>query len=59
MNKGFTLTFPNKSKLSFSKSVINPKQKSYDILFNDGNNNCWYKIGIIRDMDTLNKIWRK
>lgn len=46
------ITSPNGSKLSFGKSVFNKKQKSYDIMYNDGKDNCWYKIGIIRDIDT-------
>lgn len=57
MNKGFTLTAYNGSKLSISKSVINTKQKSYDILVNNGKDNIWYKVGIIRDIDKLNEVF--
>lgn len=57
MNKGFTLTSYNGSKLSISKSVINTKQKSYDVLVNNGQDNIWYKVGIIRDIDKLNEVF--
>ena len=57
MNKGFTLTSSNGSKLSISKSVINTKQKSYDVLVNNGKDNIWYKVGIIRDIDKLNEVF--
>lgn len=57
MNKGFTLTSYNGSKLSISKSVINTKQKSYDVLVNNGKDNIWYKVGIIRDIDKLNEVF--
>lgn len=57
MNKGFTLTSHNGSKLSISQSVINTKQKSYDILINNGKDNIWYKVGIIRDIDKLNEVF--
>ena len=56
VSKGFSLTFPNGCQLAIERSVINRKQKSYDVLFNDGTNNCWYKIGLIKDIDTLRKI---
>lgn len=57
MNKGFTLTSSNGSKLSISKSVINTKRKSYDVLVNNGKDNIWYKVGIIRDIDKLNEVF--
>lgn len=57
MSKGFTLTSYNGSKLSISKSVINTKQKSYDVLVNNGKDNIWYKVGIIRDIDKLNEVF--
>lgn len=57
MNKGFTLTSRNGSKLSISKSIINTKQKSYDVLVNNGKDNIWYKVGIIRDIDKLNEVF--
>lgn len=57
--KGFSLEFPNGYKLSFEKSVFNKKQKSYDVLINDGKNNCWYKIGLIKDINMLHKIIEK
>lgn len=57
MTKGFTLTNQNGSKLSVSKSIINAKQKSYDVMVNNGKDNIWYKVGIIRDMDKLNEVF--
>ena len=57
MSKGFTIISRNGSKLSISKSVINTKQKSYDVLVNNGKDNIWYKVGIIRDIDKLNRIF--
>ena len=57
MTKGFTLTNQNGSKLSVSKSVINKNQKSYDVLVNNGKDNIWYKIGIIKDIDKLNEVF--
>ena len=50
---------PNGCVLAFQKSVFNKKQKSYDVMFNNGKDNCWYKIGIIRDMETLKKFWEE
>lgn len=57
MNKGFTLTSYNGSRLSISKSIINTRQKSYDVLVNNGKDNIWYKVGIIRDIDKLNEVF--
>lgn len=57
MNKDFTLISHNSGKLSISKSVINTKQKSYDVLVNNGKDNIWYKVGIIRDIDKLNEVF--
>lgn len=57
MTKGFTLTNQNGSKLSVSKSVINKNQKSYDVMVNNGKNNIWYKVGIIKDIDKLNEVF--
>lgn len=57
MDKGFTLTSYNGSKLSISKSIINTKQKSYDVLVNNGKDNIWYKVGIIRDIEKLNEVF--
>lgn len=49
----------NGCMLAFEKSVFNKKQKSYDVMFNNGKDNCWYKIGIIRDIETLKKFWEE
>lgn len=57
MTKGFTLTNQNGSKLTVSKSVINKNQKSYDVMVNNGKDNIWYKVGIIRDIDKLNEVF--
>lgn len=57
MSKGFTLASYNGSRLSISKSIINTKQKSYDVLVNNGKDNIWYKVGIIRDIDKLNEVF--
>lgn len=57
MTKGFTLTNQNGSKLSVSKSVLNKKQKSYDVMVNNGKDNIWYKVGIIKDIDKLNEVF--
>lgn len=56
MTKGFTLTNQNGSKLSVSKSVLNKKQKSYDVMVNNGKDNIWYKVGIIKDIDKLKEV---
>lgn len=57
MTKGFTLTNQNGSKLSVNKSVINKNQKAYDVMVNNGKDNIWYKVGIIRDIDKLNEVF--
>lgn len=57
MTKGFTLTNQNGSKLTVTKSFANKKQKSYDVMVNDGKNNIWYKVGIIKDIDKLNEVF--
>lgn len=57
MTKCFTLTNQNGSKLSVSKSVLNKKQKSYDVMVNNGKDNIWYKVGIIKDIDKLNEVF--
>lgn len=57
MTKGFILINQNGSKLSVSKSVINAKQKSYDVLVNNGKDNIFYKVGIIKDIDKLNEVF--
>ena len=57
MTKGFTLTNQIGSKLSVSKSVLNKKQKSYDVMVNNGKDNIWYKVGIIKDIDKLKEVF--
>lgn len=57
MTKCFTLTNQNGSKLSVSKSVLNKKQKSYDVMVNNGKDNIWYKVGIIKDINKLNEVF--
>lgn len=53
----FTIS-TNGCRIDISPSVFNKKQKSYDVMVNNGKDNQWYKIGIIKDMDTLHKMLR-
>ncbi len=53
---GFSLQFSNGCTLSFERPFYNSKQKSYSILFNDGKDNVWYKVGLIKDISVLNKL---
>lgn len=46
----------NGCRINIDKSWFDKRQKSYDVMINNGKDNCWYKIGIIRDIETLNKI---
>lgn len=55
MSKGFQLRSDNGTKMEFTK--LNPKQKSYDVLVKADSDNCWYKVGIIRDIDRLRKVF--
>ncbi len=54
--KGFQMTFPNGAILQFTSPVFNPHQKSYDLMINNGKDNCFYKVGTIKDIDTIRKM---
>ena len=56
MKDGFSLTMPNGYKLCFY-NPINPKQKSYDIMVNNGKDNNYYKVGILKDIDSMEKVF--
>ena len=47
---------PNGYKLCFY-NPINPKQKSYDIMVNNGKDNNYYKIGILKDINSIEKVF--
>ena len=53
--KGFQFKFPNGAILGFW-APIRKGQKSYDLMVNDGKDNCFYKVGTIKDIDTLREI---
>lgn len=55
MSKGFQLRSDNGTIISFTK--LNPKQKSYDLLIKTIYDDCWYKVGIIKDIDKLRKAF--
>lgn len=52
--KGFQLTFPNGAILGFW-SPLRKGQKSYDLIINNGKDNCFYKVGNITDIDLINE----
>ena len=54
-SKGFQLTFPNGAVLGFW-SPLRKGQKSYDLMLNNGKDNCYYKVGNITDIDTINEV---
>ena len=54
-SKGFQLTFPNGTILGFWKP-LRKGQKSYDLMINNGKDNCFYKVGNITDIDMINKM---
>lgn len=56
MSSPFILISPNGTKLHICKSVFNKKQKSFDVMFNNGKDNNWYKIGTIKDLETFEKF---
>lgn len=47
----------NGCRISIEKSVFNKKQKSMDVMINNGKDNNWYKIGIIKDVETLKQFF--
>lgn len=53
--KGFQLTFPNGAILGFWHP-IKKGQKSYDLMIGNGKDNCFYKVGTIKDIDTLRSM---
>lgn len=56
-SKGFQLTFPNGAVLGFW-SPLRKGQKSYDLMLSNGKDNCYYKVGNITDIDTINEVLR-
>lgn len=56
-SKGFQLTFPNGAVLGFW-SPLRKGQKSYDLVLSNGKDNCYYKVGNITDIDTINEVLR-
>lgn len=55
-SKGFQLTFSNGTILGFWKSISNKKQKSYDLVISNGKDNCFHKVGTVKDIDSLKEI---
>ena len=53
--KGFQLTFLNGTILGFWRP-LRKGQKSYDLMINNGKDNCFYKVGNITDIDMINKL---
>lgn len=54
---GYTFTIQNNGcRINIDKSVFDKRQKSYDITINNGKDNKWYKIGIIKDIETLTNL---
>ena len=54
-SKVFQLTFPNGTILGFQRP-LRKGQKSYDLMINNGKDNCFYKVGNITDIDMINKM---
>lgn len=55
MSKGFSLRSDDGTIIEFTK--LNPKSKSYDMLVKTNTNECYYKVGIIRDIDKLRQAF--
>lgn len=55
MSKGFSLKSDNGTIIEFTK--LNPKSKSYDMLVKTDTDECWYKVGIIRNIDKLRQAF--
>ena len=54
-SKGFQFTFPNGAILGFWHP-IREGQKSYDVMLNNGKDNCFYKVGNITNIDMINEV---
>lgn len=54
-SKGFQFTFPNGAILGFWHP-IRAGQKSYDLMLNNGKDNCFYKVGNITNIDMINEV---
>lgn len=54
-SKGFQFTFPNGAILGFWRP-IRRGQKSYDLVLNDGKDNCFYKVGNITNIDMIREV---
>lgn len=54
MSKSFSITLANGVQLYFCKSFS--KKKSYDFLVTTGNDNAYYKVGNIMDIDKLREL---
>lgn len=55
MSKGFSLRSNDGTIIEFTK--LNQKSKSYDILVKINTDKCYYKVGIIRDIDKLRRAF--
>ena len=56
--RGFSLTFPNGCRLTFEEDLSIRKRKSWNVLFNNGYDKVYRKIGLIQDVETLRQIVR-
>lgn len=54
MSKSFSITLANGVQLYFCKSFS--KKKSYDFLVTTENDNVYYKVGNITDIDKLREV---
>lgn len=56
MSKAFSVTLANGVQFYFCKAFS--KKKSYDFLVTTGNDNVYYKVGNITDIDKLREIFK-
>ena len=54
-SKGFQFRFPNGAVLGFW-FPLRKGQKSYDLMLNNGKDNCYYKVGNITDINSLYEV---
>lgn len=54
-NKSFQFRFPNGVVLGFWHP-LRKGQKSYDLMLNNGKDNCYYKVGNITDINSLYEV---
>ena len=54
-SKGFQFTFPNGAILGFWHPT-RTGQNSYDLMLNNGKDNCFYKVKNITNIDMINEV---